>query len=137
MPGAQSYPVFMDIALSSSFSLKRALFFLLVPLPALAVCLYFRHGLLGFTLLVLGSWPLPFRCRVERDGVRVSWLVVNERIAWNEIRALELAEDRRWGAIGKRGRVLTIERVAGSRITLRGQAEVLSDVASEIAQRIC
>jgi hypothetical protein len=130
----RSYPLFMDAAPWSSFTLKRGLFLLVVPLPLLAVCLHFQRPLLGLFLMVLGFWPFPFRCRVERDGVRISWLVVHERVAWVDIRAVELGEDSRRGVIGRRGTVLTIERVDGSRMVLRGRTEVLRSVASEIAK---
>ena len=129
----RSYPLFMDVALSSSFTRKRGLFLLLVPLPLLSVCLYFRQAALGFFLMALGFWPFPFRCHVEQGGIRISWLVVHERVAWDEIRAIAFGEDRRRGVIGKRDAVLTIERMAGSRMVLRGRAEVLSELANEIA----
>jgi hypothetical protein len=124
----------MDPALSSPFARKRALFFL-VPISVLAVCLYVGHGVLGFVLMCVGFWPFPFRCRVDEDGVRVSWLLVSERLSWDEIRAVELGEDRRWGVIGKRGSVLTIERWSGARVVLRGRAEVLSEIVGEMAGR--
>ena len=77
-------------------------------------------------------WPFPFRCRVDDNGVSVSWLVASERWNWDDIRALKLEEDRRWGVMGKRGKVLTIERSSGSLAILRGKPEVLSDLARQI-----
>jgi len=131
----QSYPVFMDFTLSSTLVRKRALYFLLVPLPALALFIHFGHGVLGLLVFACTCWPFPFRCRVEDEGFGVSWFVFKERLNWQDMRTVALAEDRRRGVIGKRGSVLTIERRSGSRLSLRGDTAVLSDLASQIRDR--
>jgi hypothetical protein len=127
------YRVFMDAGLLSPFNRKRGLFFLLVPLPALALCLALGQGVLGLALMALGFWPFPFRASVERDGISVAWLHVSERIRWDEILAVELAEDRRRTVIGKRALALFVERRDKPPVTLRGRATALSDLAAAIS----
>jgi hypothetical protein len=131
----QNYPVFMDAGLLSPFNLKRGLFFLLVPLPALGICLHFGHALLGFALMALGVWPFRFRCRVEPEGVTVSWLFIKEHMSWDEIVAVEVGADQRRGVIGKRAQALFLERRDKPRVTLRASADVLSRLAARIAER--
>jgi hypothetical protein len=126
----------MAPTLSSSLVWKRALLFLLVPLPLLAVCMHFRQGVLGLLLLPLGFWPFPFRCHLEAGGIRVSWFVMSERLNWDAISRVELAEDRRPGVIGKRGSVLALERQDGSRMSLRGRAEVLAELMTQIEMHV-
>lgn len=126
----------MDPAFSSPFFRKRALYLFLVAAPVLAVCQHFGHGVLGLPLMALAFWPFPFRCRVDDSGISISWLVTSEPWNWDDIRALKLEEDQRWGVVGRRGNVLAIERRSGARAILRGKPEVLSDLASEIARRI-
>jgi hypothetical protein len=130
-----SYPVFMDAGLLSPFNLKRGAYFLLVPLPVLAICMHLGHGVLGLALMAVAFWPLPFRCHVEPAGIRVSWLVVQERVPWSDIVGIEHEEDRRRGVVGRRSQVLCIERRDKPRITLRGRAAVLSRLAAELTQR--
>jgi len=132
----RSYPVLMEPALSSSLAWKRALCFLAIPLPLLALGLHFRQGVLGLLLMPLGFWPFPFRCRLEADGVCVSWFIVSERLPWEEVMSVELREDRRWGVIGRRGSFLSIERKGGSRMILRGKVPALTYLASEIGMRV-
>lgn len=131
----QSYPVFMDFTLSSALLRKRALYFLLVPLPLLALFIHFRHGVLGLFVFPWTCWPFPFRCRAEDKGLEVSWFLFEERLKWQDIRTVALGEDRRRGTIGKKGSVLTIERRSGARLRLRGDTAVLSELASQIRDR--
>jgi len=97
--------------------------------------MYLGQGVLGLALMTLAFWPFPFRCSVERVGVRASWLFVNGRVRWEEMLAVELAQERRRGVIGSRAQVLFIERRDKPRVTLRGRADVLSRLAARIAQR--
>jgi hypothetical protein len=130
---ARSYPVFIDPTLASPFARKRALYFLAILLPVLALCAHFGQGLLGFLALGPAFWALPLRCCVEATGVRVSWLFVSEHVSWDELRAVELGEHGRCGA-GKRGSVLTLERRDSPPMILRGREAVLSELAGEIAR---
>jgi len=130
--GPRSYAVFMDARLASAFDLKRAAFFLLVPLPLLALCMHFGHGVLGLVLLPFAFWPFPYRCHVERDGLRIAWLFVNENVPWEEILSIELGEDPRRGIVGRRRQVLSLQRRSKPRLTLRGRDEVLRRLAAEV-----
>ncbi len=130
----RSFPVFTDFALSSVLVRKRALYFLLVPLPVLALFIHFRHGVLGLLVFPWTCWPFHFRCSVEKQGIGLRWFVFKERLGWRDIRTVELAEDRGRRVIGERRNLLTIERRSGSRLILRGNSQVLSDLASEILQ---
>jgi hypothetical protein len=131
----QSHPVFVDAGLLSPFNLKRAAYFLLVPLPLLGLCVHFGQGVLGLALLVAGAWPFRPRCRVEAAGLRISWLVVRERVAWDEIVEVELGEDGRPGIVGKRPHLLTIKRRGKPPLVLRGRADVLERLTAELARR--
>lgn len=131
---ARRYRVAVSAGLLSRFTLKRAAFYLLVPLPALALCLHFGQGVLGLALLVVGFWPFPSRCSVEHDGLRVAWLFVEEWARWDEIAAIELGEDRRRGVVGTRGLVLAVERRDKAPLVLRGRAEVLERLAGDLTE---
>ncbi len=131
----RSEPVFVQAGLLSAFNLKRAAYFLMVPMSALGICAYLGHGVLGLALMTVTSWPFPPRCHVERGGLRFSWLLVNERVPWSEIVAVELRDDQRRSVVGKRPRLLVIERSTKSRITLSGRAEVLERLAGELTPR--
>jgi hypothetical protein len=136
MSGSKSYPLFVDAALSNPLTRKRGLFFLLVPLPLMGICLHMGQGILGLFVMAIGFWPFPFRCRLEEHCVRISWFLVSEHIAWSDIRNVELGKDLRRGVVGKRGWVLAIERRNGSWTRLRGRPEVLSELASRMAVRL-
>ena len=131
---SQSYPVFMDAGLLSAFNLKRGLFYLAVPLPILGICMFLGQGLLGLALAPVAFWPFPFRCRVGPLGLRVSWLMASEHVPWKDILAVKLEEDQRRWVIGRRPRILVIERRDKPRVTLRGRPNVLSSLAAEIAR---
>lgn len=131
-PAPRSYPVFMDAGLLSAFNLKRALFYLTVPLPLLAVCMFLGQGLLGLALAPVAFWPFPFRCRVEHEGIRVSWLVASEHVPWSDIVAIKRGVDQRRWLIGQRPLVLVIERRDKPRVTLRGRPNVLSLLAAQM-----
>jgi hypothetical protein len=133
---SRSFPVFLDAALASPLARKRALYFLLVAVPVFGTCVNLGHGIVGCLLFPLCMWPFPFRCRVEDDGIRISWFVFNERIRWGDIRRVELGEDRRSGVIGKPGTVLALERRGGSWTRLRGRAGELREIASQMAARM-
>jgi hypothetical protein len=122
----------MDAGLLSSFNLKRGLFYLAVPLPILAVCMFLGQGLLGLALATIAFWPFRFRCRVEPRGIRVSWLVASEHVPWKDVVAVKLEEDQRRWVIGRRPRILVIERRDKPRVTLRGRPHVLSLLAAEM-----
>jgi hypothetical protein len=81
MSGSKSYPLFVDPALSNPLTRKRGLFFLLVPLPLMGICLHMGQGILGLFVMAIGFWPFPFRCRLEEHCVRISWFLVSEHIA--------------------------------------------------------
>jgi hypothetical protein len=119
------------------FHLKCVACALFVQLTIVAICFYLlRQGVLGLALMiVLAGWPFLFRCGVERDGIRLSWLFINERIDGDEITATKLQEDDRRGVIGKRPLVLVIERRNRSRIILRGRAAVLSQLSADLTAR--
>lgn len=129
----RSFPVFMDAGLLSPFNLKRGLFFVLFPLAALAVCVTLGQGVLALALMAIGFWPFPFRCRTDRGGLRVSWLVVDEYVRWDEILAAQLVEDRRWGIVARSAPALFIERRNKRRVILRGRTATLSRLAAEIS----
>ncbi len=132
---SQSYPVHVDAGLLSPFSLKRAGYFLLVPLPLLGLCMHLGQGVLGLALMVVSSWPFRPRCQVEPGGIRISWLFLKEVVPWEEIAEVELADDRRRGVIGRRTPVLTIERRGKPRITLRARDHVLARLTADLARR--
>ena len=131
-PSPRSYPVFMDAGLLSAFNLKRGLFYLAVPLPILAVCMFLGQGLLGLALATVAFWPFRFRCRVEPQGIRVSWLVASEHVPWKDIVAVKLEADRRRWIVGKRPRILVIERRGKPRVALRGDPNILSSLAADM-----
>jgi len=133
---AQSYKVSLDFTLSSALVRKRALYFLLLPLPALALFIHFGHAVLGLLVFPCTCWPFPLRCRVEDEGVVLRWFVFKERLNWQDIRSVELGEDSRRGVIGKRGGVLTIQRQRGPRMSLRGDTAALSELAKQIGRQI-
>ncbi len=134
--GSPSYSVFIAGALTP-FRFKCVACALFVQLTIVAICFYvLRQGVLGLALMiVLAGWPFLFRCRVERDGVRLSWLFIHERVGWDEIAATKLREDDRRGVIGKRPLVLAIERRDQRRIILRGRAEILSQLSADLTAR--
>jgi hypothetical protein len=124
----------MDPRLKSPFFLKRLLFMLLVPLPISAALFVAGQGVPGLVVMLVGSWPFPFRCSADAGGLTISWLPVREHIRWEDIRLVALVEDPRPGVIGKRKPVLTIERKQHAPVTLRGRSEVLTGIAAEIAR---
>jgi hypothetical protein len=130
-----SYAVHLDAGLLSPFNLKRGAYFLLVPLPLLALCVHFGQGVFGLALLAVASWPFRPRCRLEVAGIRIAWLFVEERVPWNEILDVALGEDARRGIVGKRPLVLTIERRGRPRLALRGRAATLVHLNAELARR--
>jgi len=131
-PAPRGYPIFMDAGLFSAFNLKRGLYYLLVPLPVLAISACLGQGLPGLALAVIAFWPFHFRCYAERQGLRITWLIVNERVRWEEIIAIKLEADRRRWVIGRRALVLVVERRSRPRMVLRGRPEVLSRLAADM-----
>jgi hypothetical protein len=106
---------------------------LLVPLPLAVVAGLLGHGLLGGALLVLGLWPLPFRCRVDADGLRVSWLLVSQRIPWASVEATAVEKDARRWVIGTRRNVLVVRRAHRRPLTLSASAAILAELARDVA----
>lgn len=129
------YPVYVYTGWFSAFNLKRAAYFLLVPFSALAIAIHQRQAVYGLMTFVLTSWPLRPRCRVEPWGLRIVWLILQDRVRWADIVAVDVAEDARRFVIGKRAPVLTIERRGGPRIILRGRSDIIARLATELAER--
>jgi hypothetical protein len=126
----------MDTILSSPFSLKRALYLLVVPPAILGVSLYLGQGVLGLALMAVACWPFPFRLQTSSEGLEVSWLLFKEKIHWEEICSADLAMDDRKLVVGRRKPVLVLERHGNRSVTLRGPARVLSQIALEISPHL-
>jgi hypothetical protein len=126
----------MDTSFLTPFALKRALYLLIVPPVILGVSMHFGQGVLGFALMAVACWPFPFRLQVSSEGLQVSWLLVTQRIRWEEIRSAALALDDRRLVVGSRKPVLVLERHGNRLVVLRGQAHVLSEIAREISPHV-
>jgi hypothetical protein len=132
LPKSVSYSVWMDARLDSPFAVKRLLLMLLAPLPVAGALFFLGQGVLGLAVLAVGLWPLPFHCRANAGGLTISWLLVREQIPWADIDFSTLVEDARPGVVGKRKRVLLIERKPMPPVILRGRPHVLSAISKEI-----
>jgi hypothetical protein len=128
--------IWMDVILLSPFAVRRALYLLLVPPAILGVSMYLGQGVLGLVLMAVACWPLRFHLQVSPEGLLVSWLMLQEKIRWEEIRSAKLAIDGRKFVIGRRKPVLVLERHGNRSVTLRGEAHVLSQIAAEISPHV-
>jgi hypothetical protein len=62
--------------------------------------------------------------------------MLRERIRWEDIRSAQLAIDHRKFVVGCRKPVLVIERHGSRAVTLRGKAQVLSQIVREISPHL-
>jgi hypothetical protein len=126
----------MDPIFLSPFAVRRALYLLLVPPAILGVSMYLGQGVLGLVLMAVACWPRRFQLKVSSDGLQVSWLMLEEKIRWEEVRSAQLAIDERKFVVGSRKPVLMLERHGNHSVTLRGEAHVLSQIAREISPHL-
>jgi hypothetical protein len=113
---------------------KRLAFVGLVPLPLAAICFALGQGVLGVVLFALGLWPLPFRCTVGTQGIRIRWLAVSQLIPWADVAAVKMELDGRRWVLGARARVLAIRRHTRPTVTLRARSDVLAALMREISR---
>jgi hypothetical protein len=132
----KAHPVWMDAILLSPLALKRTLYLLSVPPAILGVSMHLGHGVPGLALMVLASWPFPFRLRTSSECVHISWLFLKERILWKDIRSVGLAIDNRTLVVGNRKAVLVLERHGARPVTLRAATHVLSQIDREISRHL-
>lgn len=128
--------VWMDSILLSPFAVTRAFYLLLVPPAILGVSAYLGQGVLGLVLMAVACWPFPFRLQISGEGLQVSWLMITERIRWEDIRSTHLVIDDRNFVVGRRKPVLVLERHRNRSVTLRGEAHALARIAGEISPRL-
>jgi hypothetical protein len=51
--------------------------------------------------MVITAWPFRPRFQLEPGGIRIAWLFVKERVAWEDVLAVRLGEDDRRDVVGK------------------------------------
>jgi hypothetical protein len=85
------------------------------------------------TATATAATPLPFRCRVDADGLRVSWLLVSQRIPWTSVEATAVEKDARRWVLGARRNVLVVRRAHRRALTLSAKTDVLAALARDVA----
>lgn len=107
-----------------------------VALAAMVACVAAGQGVLGFVLLAIGLWPLPFRFTLDERGLRVSRFLFKEWIPWAQIVRAELEHDSRRWVIGRRPTVLRIYRHEEKPVTLWAELPALEKLRSAITARL-
>jgi hypothetical protein len=113
------------------FALKRTALGLALGVAPMALCLALGQGLMSLIALAVGCWPWPVRIGLDRHGLTLRWLLVEEAVAWSQLGVARLAPDPRRWAIGSR-EVLVIQRRDAAPLLVFGNPATLELLEQEI-----
>lgn len=129
----------INAGFSVPFSTKRFGLVLLSSYAPLLLFMLLRWEVVGVLAMLPGLWPYRFRFSPEREGLRVSWLWLTERIPWAAVEGAELSRDPRRFVPGRDGYFLRIARHDGRALIIdapRAELErLLDDVRAACSER--
>lgn len=135
----QSTRGWINAEFSVPFSLKRLGLVLLSSYAPLLLFMLLHWEVVGVLAMLPGLWPYRFRFSPEREGLRVSWLLLTECIPWAGVEGAELSRDPRRFVPGRDGYFLRVARNDGRTLIIdapRAELErLLNDVRAACSER--
>lgn len=126
-----SFPITLLVAWSRSCERNRFITEAIVIGPVALACVHYFNFVVMLAVIIVGSWPVPYRARWTPEGLEVSWLFVKERLRPADLESVRLRRNARYFFFMRYGRALELEFLDGRRAIIVAPQSLLGTLHAE------
>lgn len=101
--------------------------------PLAIACTQYLNFVVMLVVVIVGSWPVPYRARWIPEGLEVWWLFVRERLPVADVESVRLRTNARYCFFVRYARALELEFTDGRRAIIVAPDVLLGTLHGEFA----
>lgn len=126
-----SFPITLLAAWSRACERNRFVTEAIVLGPVAIACVHYFNFVVMLVVIIVGSWPVPYRARWTSEGLEVRWLFVKERLRIVDLESVRLRTNARYFFFVRYARALELEFVDGRRAIIVAPQALLGTLRAE------